>query len=151
MQHLAIAHLLDPMHIMGNICKAILRQLFGYHEATPALKARNRAACRQFGVHEDQWDVDVLAPWILTTSECVEFKRRIASMRWCTRYAEDLAPIFSTPGKEKPRSMKTHSKMKLLLDIIPIALQGLGSPLVYEACVDLSRLLRYVLINSYEF
>ena len=132
------------MHIIGNLCKAILRQLFGYHEATPALKERNCAACKQFNMHEPQWDVDVRAPWILSPAECIEFKRRITLMRFPTRYAEDLAPKFSTPGKEKPRSMKTHSRMKLLLHILPIALQGLGSSLVHEACVDLSRLLRYV-------
>ena len=121
-----------------------MRQLFGYHEATPALKERNRAACKQFNMHEPQWDVDVRAPWILSPAECIEFKRRITLMRFPTRYVEDLAPKFSTPGKEKPRSMKTHSRMKLLLHILPIALQGLGSSLVHEACVDLSRLLRYV-------
>ena len=123
---------------MGNVCKAILRQLFGYHEANPVLKEKNRAACQQFGTHPHQWDVDVRAPWILTPLECIEFKRRITLMHFPTRYAEDLAPKFNTTGKEKPRSMKTHSKMKLLLHILPIALQGLGSPLVYEACVDLS-------------
>ena len=126
------------MHIMGNVCKAILHQLFGYHEVTPLLKEKNRAACQQFGMHEPQWDVDVRAPWILTKEECIEFKRRITLMRFPTRYVEDLASKFTTLGKEKPRSMKTHSRMKLLLHIIPIALQGLGSSLVYKACVDIS-------------
>ena len=44
--------------------------------------------------------------------------------------------------------MKTHDKHRMLLDILPVALQGLGSPIVHEAIVDLSSLLRWVYMHS---
>ena len=149
LQELEITHLLDPMHIEGNVCKAILRQLFGYHEDTPERKAKNRAACQEFNMHPRMWDVNVPAEWILSKPARIEFKKRIMNARFPTRYAEDLAKPFASIGNDKPFAMKTHSRHKLLLDILPIALQGLTSRAVYEAIVDLSVLLRLVLYLSW--
>ena len=83
------------------------------------------------------------APWILKPSERISLKKRMREMRFPTGYGANIRAAFSTKGKERPGYLKTHEKYRILLDSLVIALQGLGSPLVYDAVVDLSQLLRY--------
>lgn len=154
MQDLLITHLLDAMHIEGNLCKYILYHLYGEGEATDALRRASRRACQEKNVHPEVWirnepdghggfkEVFPRAPWILTKAERIEFRKRIISMRFPTGYGANLCSTFRKEKAKHIGGLKTHDKHKLLLDIIPIALQGLGCPIVYEALVDLSRLLR---------
>jgi len=82
---LKIRHLLDPMHIEGNVGKAIIKQLYGE-------KASNfKEACEDFERHPDVWiTVDPntgieqrpSAPWTLTTQERKDFRNRIGEMRF---------------------------------------------------------------------
>ena len=50
-----ITHLLDPMHIEGNMCKAILSHIFRDHDSSLTQKKKNQDACREFQVHPYIW------------------------------------------------------------------------------------------------
>jgi hypothetical protein len=85
---LKIRHLLDPMHIEGNVGKAIIKQLYGEKDSN-----FNREACEDFERHPDVWiTVDPntgieqrpSAPWTLTTHERRDFRNRIGEMRFPT-------------------------------------------------------------------
>jgi hypothetical protein len=47
---LKIRRLLDPMHIEGNVGKAIIKQLYGEKDSS-----FNREACEDFERHPDVW------------------------------------------------------------------------------------------------
>ena len=79
--------------------------------------------------------------FLLIGLERIEMKKRIVAMHFCTQYAEYISPNFAKGGRDMPKKMKTHTRHKLIFDVLPIALKGLGSPLVYKAIVDLSCLL----------
>ena len=46
MKDLKITHLLDPMHIIGNVYDAIIDHLFGENEKTQKRKENARRACK---------------------------------------------------------------------------------------------------------
>jgi hypothetical protein len=84
---LKIRHLLDPMHIEGNVGKAIIKQLYGKKDSI------FREACEDFERHPDVWitidpntgiEQRPLAPWTLTTHERKDFRNRIGEMRFPT-------------------------------------------------------------------
>ena len=87
------------------------------------------------------------APWVLTKEDKIELQRHIMAMRFLTNYGANLRTTFQKPRPKKLKGMKTHDKHRMLLDILPVALQGLGSPIVHEAIVDLSSLLRWVYMH----
>ena len=84
---LKIRHLLDPMHIEGNVGKALIKHLYGE-------KDKNfRESCQDFERHPDVWityhpltnaKVTPSAPWTLTQEQRREFRNRIGEMRFPT-------------------------------------------------------------------
>ena len=84
---LKIRHLLDPMHIEGNVGKALIKHLYGKKEKN------FREACEEFERHPDVWvtinpqtgqKVEPKAPWTLTVPQRREFQNRIGEMRFPT-------------------------------------------------------------------
>jgi hypothetical protein len=84
---LKIRHLLDPMHIEGNVGKAIIKQLYGEKDST------FREACEDLERHPNVWIIvdpntgieqRPSAPWTLTTRERKDFQNRIGEMRFPT-------------------------------------------------------------------
>src|SRR5450759_1292233 len=84
---LKIHHLLDPMHIEGNVGKALIKHLYGEKEKN------FRKACEEFERHPDVWvtinpqtsqKVESKAPWTLTVPQRREFRNRIGEMRFST-------------------------------------------------------------------
>ena len=84
---LKIRHLLDPMHIEGNVGKALIKHLYGEKETN------FREACEEFERHPDVWvtidpttsiEIASSAPWTLTTRQRREFQNRIGEMRFPT-------------------------------------------------------------------
>jgi hypothetical protein len=82
---LKIRHLLDPMHIEGNVGKAIIKQLYGEKDSN------FREACEDFERHPDVWIIvdpntgieqRPSAPWTLTTQERKDFRNRKREMRF---------------------------------------------------------------------
>ncbi len=80
---LKIRHLLDPMHIEGNVGKAIIKQLYGEKDSN------FREACEDFERHLDVWitidpntgiEQRPSAPWTLITQERKDFRNRIKEM-----------------------------------------------------------------------
>src|SRR5450759_468455 len=74
---LKIRHLLDPMHIEGNVGKALIKHLYGEKEKN------FREACEEFERHPDVWittdpetskEVEPKAPWTLTMREEESFE-----------------------------------------------------------------------------
>jgi hypothetical protein len=88
---LKIHHLLDPMHIDGNVGKALIKHFYGEKDTN------FREACEELERHPDMWiTVDPHtrrehrpnAPWVLSVGERREFRQRIGQMRfsyrvWC--------------------------------------------------------------------
>ena len=84
---LKIRHLLDPMHIEGNVGKALIKHLYGE-------KDQNfREACQDFERHPDVWitfdpitgaKIKPRAPWTLTKRQRKVFRDRIGHMRFPT-------------------------------------------------------------------
>lgn len=84
---LKIRHLLDPMHIEGNVGKAVIGVLYGEKDG------KFREACEDLEMHPDVWvTIDPLTgneihpppPWTLSTSQRKEFQNRIGEMRFPT-------------------------------------------------------------------
>jgi Transposase family tnp2 len=84
---LKIRHLLDPMHIEGNVGKALIKALYGEKDAN------FRQACEDLEVHPDVWViVDPIigieyhpsAPWVLSIGQRREFCNRIGQMQFPT-------------------------------------------------------------------
>ncbi len=82
---LKIRHLLDPMHIEGNVGKVIIKQLYGEKDSN------FREAYEDFERHPDVWiTVDPntgieqrpSTPWTLTTHERKDFRNCIGEMRF---------------------------------------------------------------------
>lgn len=151
LQDLQIRHLLDPMHIEGNVAKSLVRHVYGEREKSKTDSWACRRACEEFRVHYYSWvqtragGVEYIepAPWVLTQPERRLFKRRIAKMRMPTGYGANLRKAF-TSGKTQDWAgyLKTHNYHKLLHDIFPIALDGLGSEALRVAVNRLATLLR---------
>jgi hypothetical protein len=90
---LKIRHLLDPMHIEGNVGKAMIRAFYGE-------KDNNfREACEDLEMHPDVWiRVDPTTgvehrpspPWVLSVRERREFRNHIGEMRFPTGYGANL-------------------------------------------------------------
>ena len=55
LQDLMIMHLLDPMHIEGNVCKAFLYHVFGAYDKNDALKTKTWKSREEFQVHLEMW------------------------------------------------------------------------------------------------
>ena len=84
---LKIRHLLDPMHIEGNVGKALIKALYGEKDTN------FREACEELEMHPDVWVIiDPItrvesrpsAPWVLTPSQRREFQNCIGEMRFPT-------------------------------------------------------------------
>ena len=137
-------HLLDPMHIEGNIGKSLIKHMYGE-------KTKNwRESCVSTNVHPSLWEFDddlgnPSPPWILSRAERKEFRRRIAEMRMPSNYGANLQRAFGDHDPHNwPGFLKTHDYHRLLHDIIPVAIIGLGSQELQEALWDLGKLLRWV-------
>jgi hypothetical protein len=147
---LLICHLLDPMHIEGNVGKSVIQALYGEKER------KWREACEEFDRHPDVWvsNSEVhptsgkrtpSAPWVLGVHERREFRQRIGDMRFPTGYGANLRKAFGREDNAKwPRYLKTHDYHRLLQHIIPIAIIGLGSEEVQHALSSLATLLTFV-------
>ena len=92
MQDLKITHLLDLMHIEGNVCKYILHHLYGEYESTADKRRKSCMACKAMNVHPEVWiytkrvrvpdgeggftskivEVIPWAPWALRKEERIE-------------------------------------------------------------------------------
>jgi hypothetical protein len=74
---LKIHHLLDPMHIEGNVEKAIIKQLYGE-------KDNNfREACEDFERHPDVW-ITVDPNTGIEQQPLANFRNRIGEMQFPT-------------------------------------------------------------------
>jgi hypothetical protein len=144
---LKLNHLLDPMHIEGNIGKSLIKHLFGEKGV------EWRKACVEQNMHPDLWSyknddgriVLPSCPWILSKEEKRELIRRIGSYRMPTDYGANLRRAFGEYGQDKwPSYLKTHDFHRLLQQILPVALIGLGSSRLQKAVWDMGRLLRWV-------
>ncbi len=97
---LKLNHLLDPMHIEGNIGKSLIKHLFGEKGV------EWRKACVEQNMHPDLWSyknddgriVLPSCPWILSKEEKRELIRRIGSYRMPTDYGANLRRAFGEYG-----------------------------------------------------
>ena len=94
---LKIRHLLDPMHIEGNVGKALISHLYGEK------KKNFREACEDFERHHDVWirldpvtsaKIKPRAPWTLTKRQKKMFRNRIGQMRFPTGSHQYILFIF---------------------------------------------------------
>ncbi|CAM6082015.1 unnamed protein product [Calypogeia fissa] len=145
--HLLVNHLLDPMHIEGNIGKSLIKHLYGE-------KSKNwREACVELNMHPDLWSykeaggrtVNPSAPWVLSKEERKEFRRRIGTLRFPTNYGANLRRAFGENDLDNwPSYLKTHDWHRLLQHILPVAIIGLSNPDLRKAIWSLGKLLRWV-------
>lgn len=146
--HLLLPHLLDPMHIEGNVGKSLIGHIFG--ERGPHW----RAACLEHNMHHALWTHTVEgtetvvypdADWILSREEKEELIHRLSSYRMPTGYGANLRRAFGQERQEKwPAYLKTHDYHRLLQHILPVAIIGLGSPELQKAIWSLGKLMRWV-------
>ena len=103
-----------------------------------------------YGVHPE-WHIRVCpetgrdifpkADWIFTKQEANTLKQQIIDMVWPDGYGEDLKKIMTTKkAMDDPKGYKTHSAHNMLHHMIPIAIEGLGSPKVQHALKELGKL-----------
>lgn len=147
-EELKINHLLDPMHMEGNIVRSLMRHMFGM------AAGQWRAACMEQGVHPDLWSYTndagrhvqgPDAPWILSAQDRKEFRARIAGMKFPTNYGANLHGAFADKDETKwPSFLKTHDYHRLIQHIIPIAIIGLGSEELRDAVWSLGKLMRWI-------
>jgi Domain of unknown function (DUF4218)/Transposase family tnp2 len=145
---LLIRHLLDPMHIEGNVGKALIKAFYGEKDTN------FREACEDLEMHPDVWiTTDPItglehrpsAPWVLSVGQRREFRNRIGEMRFPTGYGANLRKAFGMEDNHKwPRYLKTHDYHRLLQHILPVAIIGLSSEEVQDALWSLGKLLRWV-------
>lgn len=145
---LLIRHLLDPMHIEGNVGKSLIRSLYG--ERDPNF----REACEEHERHPDVWiSIDDIthvehhpsAPWVLSTRQKKEFRSRIGAMQFPTGYGANLQKAFGGEDSHKwPAYLKTHDYHRLLQHVIPVAIMGLGNDDLEDAIWSLGKLLRWI-------
>ncbi len=145
---LKIRHLLDPMHIEGNVGKSLIAHLYGEREKN------FREACQEMERHPDVWvvvdpvtqeEVNPQAPWVFTRAQKREFCQRIGDMKFLTGYGANLRKAFGMEESEKwPRYLKTHDYHRLLQHVLPVAIIGLGSEELEDAIWSLGKLLRWV-------
>ncbi|CAM6094114.1 unnamed protein product [Calypogeia fissa] len=125
---LKIRHLLDPMHIKGNVGKALIKALYGEKETN------FREACEDLEMHPDVWvTIDPI-----TGNE-------IYYVKCYADYGANLRQAFGKEDNHKwPRHLKTHDYHRLLHHVLPVAIIGLGSEEVEHALWSLGKLLRWV-------
>lgn len=118
-RELKIIHLLDPMHIEGNMGKSLVKHLFGVSG-----KAWTKA-CIENGVHHHLWPYRdpesdrVWKPipeptWVLSPHQRSEFRRGIGAMHFPTGYGTDLRRAFGGVDTTWPSFLKTHDWHRLL-------------------------------------
>ena len=84
--------------------------------------------------------------WVLSPNDRREFRRRVGEMKFPTNYGANLRGAFA--GNEEasnwPAFLKTHDYHRLLQDILPVAIIGLGSAELQGAIWSLAKLLRWI-------
>ncbi|CAM6101864.1 unnamed protein product [Calypogeia fissa] len=125
---LKIRHLLDLMHIEGNVGKALINALYGEKESN------FREACEELEMHPDVWvTIDPI------TGNEIYYVKCYAS------YGANLREAFGKEDNHKwPRYLKTHDYHCLLHHVLPVTIIGLGSEEVEHALWSLGKLLRWV-------
>lgn len=144
---LLLPHLLDPMHIEGNVCRSLVNHMFGD-------KGDNwRAACVEHNMHSELWsyrssDGQMVYPssiWVLSREEKRILTQRLGSYRLPTGYGANLRRAFGQDDMDKwPGYLKTHDYHRLVQHILPVAIIGLGTPQLRKAIWSLAKLLRWV-------
>src|SRR5450759_2215469 len=142
-----INHLLDPMHIEGNVGKSLVKHLYGE-------KGMNWLnSCQEYEMHADLWpyvnhEGIVVKPnptWVLSKQDRMEFRRCIGAMWFPTNYGANLRKAFGEQDLSNwPSYLKTHDWHRLLQHIILVAIIGLGSPELQTKIWKLGKLLRWV-------
>ncbi|KAL2652600.1 hypothetical protein R1flu_020728 [Riccia fluitans] len=136
------------MHQEGNVVNNLLQHLFG--QVDPI---KHRKACEEFGVHQTAWvqvtpnGTEVLrpAPWVLTRDERSLFRQQVQNIRAPTGYGSNFKTAFAHNDNNMwSKGLKTHDYHKLIHDIIPIVMLGLGNDNLRKAIWCLSRLLRWI-------
>ncbi|CAM6089682.1 unnamed protein product [Calypogeia fissa] len=101
---LKICHLLDSMHIEGNVGKALIRALYGEKDT------HFREACEDLEMHPDVWiTVNPIiglehrppTPWVLSVGQRREFQNRIGEMRFPIGYGANLQKVFGMEDNHK--------------------------------------------------
>ncbi|KAL3699449.1 hypothetical protein R1sor_017471 [Riccia sorocarpa] len=145
---LLIQNLGDPMHEEGNITKNLLRHMFGHVD-----ELHHRRACEEFNVHQEAWpyprsdgtEGKRQAPWVFSKQERDLFRQRISKIRTPTGYSSYIGGAFQhADDKIWGKGLKTHDYHKLIHDILPLVIHGLGSEELREAIYALSRFFRWV-------
>ena len=148
-EELRINHLLDPMHIEGNVARSLVHHMFGSAKAHGDWEA----GCMEQGRHADIWPqsnrrgevVRRFQPtWVLTPAERKEFRRRVSTMKFPTNYGASLRGAFGDEKNSWPAFLKTHDYHRLIHDILPVAIIGLGSSTLQDAIWSLGKLMRWV-------
>lgn len=146
-RELKITHLLDPMHIEGNVGRSLIRHMYGDGHANW------KEACKELSMHfevlpyrgENGQMVNPRPPWCFTLLERREFRQRIGAMRFPTGYGANLRRAFGPNDPTNwPAFLKTHDYHRLIHHIMPVAIIGLGNPALQDAIWSLGKLMRWV-------
>jgi hypothetical protein len=133
--HNTIHHLLDPVHIMKNVCHSLISHLLGEKES--AKTWTNLEACNlknEFWKHED--GSYKVGSWVLSKSERKTFFVVLKSIKALVGYGVDLRNAINK--KDHFISFKTHDFFNMLLYMLSVIIKGLIITGVCETIAHLS-------------
>jgi len=119
--HNTIHHLLDPMHIMKNLCHSLISHLLGEKESAKAwtdLEACNLK--KEFWKHED--GSYKVGSWVLSKSEWKTFFIILKFVKAPAGYGLDLKNAINK--KDHFTSLKTHDFFNMLLYTLSVVIKG---------------------------
>lgn len=163
MQVLKVRHLLDPMHIEVNVCKSLIKHLYGVNDCEALRKDLKVAK-----VHKNAWiktrvlkEGDIVvrkwretppARWVLPSSTLKQMNMFMSSIRFPTGYGAKLRGSCTTVGRDgnltakPPHGLKSHDYHKMMQHILPLAIrtcvEGPDTKDLRETIYELSSLFR---------
>ncbi len=132
--HNTIHHLLDPVHIVKNVCHSLISHLLGEKESAKAwtdLEAWNLK--KEFWKHED--GSYKVGSWVFSKSEQKTFFVVLKSIKAPAGYGVDLRNAINK--KNHFISLKTHDFFNMLLYTLSLVIKGL---IITRVCETIARL-----------
>ena len=128
LQFLLIRHILDVMHCEKNLCKNVVKTIFGEKD-TPMV----RHDMQETNIRPHLWlqpserrsgeFIKPLAPYVMKDEEKIEFIRIITNLRFPSNYVSAFKSRVDSNGTL--RGLKSHDYHVLMQQVLPLCLRNL--------------------------
>ena len=149
-QDLLIRHVLDHVHCEKNICKNMLKTIWGHCDTLKARldlqEARIRPHLHPLPSRNPISRVPPVAPYVLSKEEKLKFLDIICNLKTPTNYVGQIAKCIAVDGDL--RGLKSHDYHVLMQQLLPLGLRTLVDKKTQVAIMRLSRVFVRLCVKS---